>query len=205
MHLLMKFSLKILLPFIALFIQTSCFTQPKLPSNTKDPKSLEERINETQKLLQVDVEKANHRIDQLLKEAINSNNKNAETLLLANKCRYYFHKEDAFGLIRASNILYEKSLEYHNRRMQSLSKMYLAEAFKFNGLYDDALIELKHALFLIEKEDSLDINIINSRSNIYISYANTYAHLKKPRIAVEMMMKGGDEFNRVPKGEYYKG
>jgi len=141
-------------------------------------------------------------MEELLKEALRVKDTKAEILLLANTCRYYFQKEDAFGLVKASDILYHKGKEYDETRMQSISKMYLAESLKFNSLYEDALIELENALQLLEGEDGQDVKIINTKSNIYISFANTYSQLNQPRIAVKMMKRGGEEFNKVPEGDY---
>lgn len=164
--------------------------------------SLDERVAENQKLLLTNLETAKINIDRLLKEAVSTKNKDAELILLANTCRYYFQKENAVELLKSSERLFRKAEEYEDIRIQALSKMYLAESFKLNNLFDDALLQLELALKLIENEDSTKVNVINTKSNIYISYANTYSYLNKPRVAVDMMKKGGEEFNKVSHGEY---
>ncbi len=198
----MQLNFKVLIYFITL-IQLTGYTQNNIRNEKFEViQPLEERINENQKLMLTDLEAAKANIDTLLEEAISTKNKKAEMLLLANKCRYNFQKEDAFGLVEASDVLSKKALEYQDNRMQALSKMYLAESLKFNHLFEDALVELNNALFILKKEDSLNLKVINTKSNIYISYANTYSQLNKPRTAVKMMKLGGKEFNKVPKGEY---
>lgn len=184
-----------------LFSNGSSYTQI-FKANTNDTISLQDRVKENQKLMLTDLEGAKVDMEELLKEALRVKDTKAEILLLANTCRYYFQKEDAFGLVKASDILYQKAKEYDETRMQSISKMYLAESLKFNSLYEDALIELENALQLLEGEDGQDVKIINTKSNIYISFANTYSQLNQPRIAVKMMKRGGEEFNNVPEGDY---
>ena len=184
-----------------LFSNGSSYTQI-FKANTNDTISLQDRVKENQKLMLTDLEGAKVDMEELLKEALRVKDTKAEILLLANTCRYYFQKEDAFGLVKASDILYQKAKEYDETRMQSISKMYLAESLKFNSLYEDALIELENALQLLEGEDGQDVKIINTKSNIYISFANTYSQLNQPRIAVKMMKRGGEEFNKVPEGDY---
>lgn len=199
----MSFYYKAFLLTIILFINDKSISQTKLSKEMlKTIPSLEERINENQKLLLTDLEAAKINIDLLLEEAISEKDNKAELTLLANICRYYFQKEDASNLLKSSERLLEKAKEYEDIRNQALSKMYLAESFKLNNLFKDALFELENALKLIEKEDSSKINVINTKSNIYISYANTYSYLNEPKIAVEMMKKGGKEFDKVPPGEY---
>ena len=199
----MSFYFKTFLFTVILFINTPSISQTKLSNEVlKTIPSLEERIDENQKLLLTDLDAAKINIDLLLEEAISIKDNKAELTLLANTCRYYFQKEDAANLLKASERLFEKAREYEDIRVQALSKMYLAESFKLNNLFDDALFELENALELIEKEDSNKINVINTKSNIYISYANTYSYLNQARIAVKMMKKGGEEFDKVPPGEY---
>src|SRR5690554_1660805 len=199
----MSFYFKTFLFTVILFINTPSISQTKLSNEVlKTIPSLEERIDENQKLLLTDLDAAKINIDLLLEEAISIKDNKAELTLLANTCRYYFQKEDAANLLKASERLFEKAKEYEDIRNQALSKMYLAESFKLNNLFEDALFELENALKLIDKEDSNKINVINTKSNIYISYANTYSYLNKPKIAVEMMKKGGKEFDKVPPGEY---
>ncbi|SDX30403.1 helix-turn-helix transcriptional regulator [Aequorivita viscosa] len=199
----MNFYFKIFLLVIILVLPTTSTSQTNLKNERLQViTSLEDRIQENQKLMLTDLEASKANIDLLLNEAVSTNNENAEVLLLANTCRYYFQKEDASGLFKASEILYDKAEKNQNNRMKALSKMYLAESLKFNSLFDDALLELQEALEILEREDSLDFSIINTKSNVYISFANTYSHLNKPKIAVTMMMKGGDEFSKVPEGEY---
>ncbi|WP_347374083.1 LuxR C-terminal-related transcriptional regulator [Aequorivita sp. Q41] len=199
----MQSNFKIFLYLIIPFIYASSYTQINSQNDTHTKEvSLDIRIQDNQKLMLTDLEQAKLNMEGLLKEALIVGDKKAELLLLANKCRYHFQKEDAFGLVKASDALSKKAVEYHDNRMQSLSKMYLAESLKFNTLFEDALIELQNALLLLEKEDSLNLSIINTKSNIYISFANTYSQLNKPRTAVKMMKLGGKEFNRVPEGDY---
>jgi len=199
----MHFNLKALFFLFIIFIHTSTYAHIILPiTKQNDTISIDQKIINNQKLMLTDLEGARSEMEVLLNEAVYKKNRKAEMLLLANTCRYYFQKEDAFGLVKASDALFKKALEYKNIRMQALSKMYLAESLKFNSLYEDALIELENALVLLKGENSLSPSIINTKSNVYISFANTYSQLNKPRIAVEMMKLGGNEFNKEPEGEY---
>src|SRR5690606_33646779 len=128
-------------------------------------------------LLISDMEEAYNQIKPLLKEARHKEDQKIEIQLLSNLCRYSFHKQDADGLMLASNNLYRKAFEYNDLKGQARSKMYMAEAFKFNELYDDAIKELEKALDILSIADSLEHGVINTKSNVYISFANTYSFL----------------------------
>jgi len=168
----------------------------------KDSTSLQHKAQQVQTLLTIDVEKAFVVIDELLEQAITQKDRKTELQLLANKCRYYFHKQDIDELMLASDNLFKKAVEYKNSRSQAIAKMYLAEGFKSNELYKDAIKELEEALKILKETDSTDLNIINTKSNIYISFANNYSFLKQPETAVRMMKLGGEEFKKHPKGDY---
>lgn len=102
----MQFSFKVFLYIIILFTYSTSFSQNNLRNEKFDGiLSLDDRIRENQKLMSTDLEGAKVNIDLLLEEALSSKNQNAEILILANLCRYYFQKEDAFGLFKASEVL----------------------------------------------------------------------------------------------------
>lgn len=167
----------------------------------KDSTLLRHKAHQVQTLLTTDVEKASVVIDELLEEAIAQKDKKIELQLLANKCRYYFHKQDIDGLILASDNLFKKAVEYKNRRSQATAKMYLAEVFKSNELYKDAIKELEEALKILEDEDSTDLDIISTKSNIYIIFSNYYSFLKQPKDAVRMIKLNGKEIKKFPEGD----
>jgi tetratricopeptide (TPR) repeat protein len=185
-----------------LFIFTHFYCGAQINETFTTTPSLHERALENQKLMLTELDRAYLNIEMLLEEARMNQDYKIEIFLLANKCNYFFQKEDPQNLINTSEELFKKAVAYNDFRLQSVAKMYLAEALKFNGLYTDALNELEEALIILEKDDSLSLNVINSKSNIYISFANTYAYFEKPEMAIKMMKLGGKEFNKFPEGDY---
>src|SRR5690554_8141648 len=87
-----------------------------LQAQQDNEKSLLEKVLNNQYLLRSDSEKAYENILILLEEAIATGNQVSELTLLANICRYHSQHKNIAELIKASDNLHLKAIQYREDR-----------------------------------------------------------------------------------------
>lgn len=168
-----------------------------LQAQQDNEKSLLEKVLNNQYLLRSDSEKAYENILILLEEAIATGNQVSELTLLANICRYHSQHKNIAELIKASDNLHLKAIQYRDREFEVIAKRYMAEAYGANGMYLEAIEELKDALRILDKIVPQTDNTHNTRANIYISTSNFYKLLKQPETSIKYLKLTDKENKKI--------
>lgn len=184
---------------LIVFFAMTVFT---FSQNNNQENTLFQRAVSNQDLMNTDLEKAYRNIEEMLSEAVRTKDKNAELTLLANKCRYFLVKEDVGELIHIAEYFYSKAVLYKDIRMQAVAKKYIADAYRLNGLYDEAINELNLSLDILKRANQNDDNVKNTTANTYVGLANLYNREKHPETAVEKMKMAGRYFARLNNPEH---
>lgn len=172
------------------FITTSGFSQ-------KRDDSLYNKVLQNQDLLRVDIEKAYLNIETYLKEARVLQDQETEMTLLANICRYNLLKKDIPQLIKASEELKSKALEYDDKEFEVIAKRYFAEAYVINGMQEDAISILKSLLPILNSINPQTDNIKNTRGNVFINISNAYIKLGDYETAIDYLRQVEKEYQKI--------
>lgn len=189
-----------LLLLILIVITTTTVT-----NGQENNKVLKQKIEENNKLYEVNIDKAFSQIYNLLKEAVKAGDSLSQLVLLDRVCRYYYSKNDIDRLIDSSDNLKTKSIAYKNSNYEAMSHVYMAEAYSVNLLTKKALAELDKAIHILDNNKNPNSKTFYTRSNILISQANIYNDqgkyeeaAKKIKMAVKSYpgLKGSQSYNR---------
>lgn len=147
--------------------------------------TLDEKIEQNEKLFKESPEQALKILDQLIEEAKVANDKDVELKLISDRCKYYYYlKRDFEQMVGSANSLRQKAIKYGNHYYEAKAHKYLAQAYFFNNLYDKSIRELQSGLDVLDKTNPEDSLIIIERANHYIAFANIYSF-------------GGENFNAL--------
>jgi len=164
---------------------------------TAAQKELLKKAEENFELLNINPEKAFHEAIKIEKEAQRINAKKAELQSISLQCHYYQVKGDFDKLLISAKYLYQKADNYHEPVFQSVAHLYLFTVYILNNLHDKALISLESCMEFLEKADENDDFTILVKSNLFISYANYYSHLKDSKNELKYLKLSGVLIRRV--------
>lgn len=176
---------KISRPLFPLYFFLACFISF---GQVHKPSSLKEKVIANGTLFQVNIDKSFQEIDNLLQQAVQTNDSLSELKLLERKCLYYYNKEDVNGLVVACEVLKKKAVGYENANAQAMAYVYLAETLSMNGLQDRAIEELDKALKALDKVKEKNLKYIHTKANVLISQGNIYNEKGEPGKAVEKLL-----------------
>ncbi|WP_165570230.1 helix-turn-helix transcriptional regulator [Chryseobacterium sp. FH1] len=143
------------------------------------------------------IDKAYLQIDPLLKSSREVKDSLSELKLLDRKCRYFYSKNKIDSLLKASENLEVKAIEYKDLYSVSMGNVYMAEAYSINQFYDKALYHLDIAYKTLEKDKSKNSKIFFAKANVLNSFANVYADKGEPRKAVKKLYQVIDSYNEL--------
>lgn len=163
---------------------------------------LEERISENRQLLLTNPDKAFYDIDNLLKQAIKEQNKEAELILLSRKCWYYTNN-DLKKAIDATKMLQTKAEEYKNVHYLATAHVHFSNIYLISGLPAKALDQFEKASELFNKTnykaDTEDFTTL--RMNAYSAAGGAYIDLNKSQEAAKMLLKANKEIKKLKDSE----
>lgn len=159
------------------------------------------KVLANQSLMHSDVEAAYKNVEIYLKEAKEKGDWKAELYLMANRCRYHYLKENPDELIKAAEMLTNRAKQFNDFRMQAIAVGYIADAYTLNELYDEALKKLEESLVILDKIPTENENVINTRANIYVSFANIHIIRGEYQQAKEKTILVRKEYVRLPKSK----
>jgi len=166
--------------------------------------TLIQKIEQNNKLYQVNIDKAFEQLDGLVNDAVIAGDSLSELVLLDRVCRYYYSKNDVNNLIDSSDRLKNKSVTYKNSNYEAMSHVYMAEAYSINLLTKNALKELDKAMYILDANQEPNAKTFYTKSNVLISQANIYNDQKnygkavqKIKLAVKSFPgeKGSESYN----------
>ncbi|RWW91645.1 hypothetical protein EPI11_18680 [Flavobacterium cerinum] len=163
---------------------------------------LEERISENRELLMTNPDKAFSDIDNLLKQAIKEQNKEAELILLSRKCWYYTNN-DLKNAIDATKKLQAKAEEYKNTHYLATAHVHFSNIYLISGLPVKALDEFEQASELFNKTNykADPQDVITLRLNAYSAAGGAYIDLNKSHEAAKMLLKANAEIKKLKDSE----
>lgn len=138
-------------------------------------KTLIDKTKANFELMRSNPQKAFVEAGNLQKEAIKLNDHDAELYALSTICMYYKKQNDFKNLIASSENLYNKADSYHQLAFKAIAKDNLSNAYIFNELYEKAFEQLEQGLAIISKADENDSMVIDTKSNLYVSFSNYYS------------------------------
>lgn len=145
-------------------------------------------------------------MEELIEEARRLKDKEAELRLLFSKYEYHYLRQIDFNqMFSAAKELQSKAQNYNNIRYQAVSHKFLAEAYVFNGLYDNAIEEIEKGLFVLDKADGKEQNIINEKAKLYTTYANIHTSKKDYRSSIHYLRMSVKEHNKLTSPEQRRG
>lgn len=185
---------------LIIYIYTFFSSLLVLAQNTDHKKNtiLEERISENRELLMTNPDKAFYDIDDLLKEAIKEQNKEAELILLSRQC-WYFTNKDLKKAIDATKKLQAKAEEYKNVHYLATAHVHFSNIYLSSGLPVKALEEFELAIELIDKTSykANKQDLFNLRINAYSAAGGAYIDLNKSHEAAKMLLKANEEIKKL--------
>ncbi|WP_294818338.1 hypothetical protein [uncultured Flavobacterium sp.] len=194
---------RILAVFIVIFICTVVvFAQGGESGRIK---MLKDEITKTQQLTVSNPDEGFSRIDDLLQQAKNEEYKDGELALLALRCWYYTNK-DLKKAITATQELQRKAEAYDSSYYNALVHEYFATIYVRSELLDKALEECDVAIKLFDKiTDKQKIQeAISHKANVYSVANEAYTAKKRPREAVQMLLKANREIKNLEDAEKRK-
>ncbi|SDQ97806.1 hypothetical protein SAMN05421664_2952 [Chryseobacterium soldanellicola] len=115
-------------------------------------------------------------------EALSPKNENAFLLALQTQCSYFEKKYDFKNLLDTSQHLESEAKNSQNKVYVAIAKEFQFKAYIFSDLKDKALLQLDEGLSILNTiPDQKDSLVINTKSNLFISYSNYYITIDKPR------------------------
>ena len=165
-------------------------------------KSWLEKANDNHILLSKDKEKAFKEAQIIEKEAFASGAQEAELTAIDTQCVYYLRKNDFENVKNKALQLYAKAQQYNNLPYQTNAKIWLSEFYRFNQLYDRAFSELESGSEIINKANAQDSLVINTKSNLYISYCNYYSVKNDDKNLLKYIRLSMKEHQKNPNQQY---
>jgi tetratricopeptide (TPR) repeat protein len=162
----------------------ACFSQA-------DTSGLRERANENVRLFNTNLDSAYAELDELIEQAEAANDSLLELTLLERKCRYYYQKGQLDDLIQSAEKLEEKANQYSDLYAEAMSNVYASEAYSMNQLFDQALISLEKGYDILQRGNPDNRKIFIAKTNVLMSFANTYLDKGEPQKAVAKMQEVG--------------
>lgn len=190
----MKPSLIKLISLLLMCFAVNLFAQDRLEDD-----AFRNKVLANQNLMHSDVEAAYKNVEIYLKEAKEKGDWKAELYLLANRCRYFYLKENPNELIKSADVLNNRAKYFNDFRTQAVAASYIADAYSLNELYDEALEKLDESLVILDKTPTENENVINTRANIYVSIANIHIIRGEYQQAKEKTLLVRKEYIRLPK------
>ena len=156
--------------FYFLFI-ASCLL---FSQNRNGSSNLLQKAQINAKLISGNPEKSFIEANKIYDESIRLNNHEAELCALMNICRYYEKKHDLKNMLETAELLVRKSEIYNLSIYNAIARDYLSRVYSYNRLYKKAFEQLTLGLKIIESKNTDDSLVIDTRSNLYISFSNYY-------------------------------
>lgn len=168
-------------PKLWIFLHIFCFGYFLLAqiNDSKKIKSLEEKIIENNDLMMVDPEQAFADINVLMKEAVKSNNKEAELNLYSRISWYYVRKSEFDNAIETVQKMDSKAIEYGSEYWQAIAHQHLIEIYAYNDLPEKAVSEFEKSMKLLNDSDKSDEMLNYAKALNHIKIANTYEAQKE--------------------------
>lgn len=143
--------------------------------NVSDSKGLMDKAIANLELMRSNPQKAFVEAGILQKEAMKLNDHKAELYALSTICIYYKTQIDFKNLIASSEILYNKADAFNQPAFKAIAKDNLSNAYIFIELYEKAFEQLEQGLEIINTADGNDSLVIDTKSNLYVSFSNYYS------------------------------
>jgi len=160
--------------FIAFLLIFFMLTIPFSQSLSAQESHLEKLV-ENYLLLNTEPEKAFEEAAIIEKEAIRTNEKEAELWAISTKCTYYKMNNDFENMMTSSKSLLKKATDYGMPTYQVMAKIDLFYVYMSNNLPQDALQQLSEGSKIIKNvKEADDLNAI-VKSDLYLAYANYYS------------------------------
>jgi hypothetical protein len=156
--------------FILLIVSINRTVFSQQVSNHELAKRLSVNLGE----ISIDPDKAFAETGSIYKEALKQHDQLAELGTMRNICRYYEKKYDFRNMIVHADQLNIKALQYKINVFSAIAHDCLFRAYSYNGLWDKARNELKTGLEVLDSENEYDSTVIDTRSNLLISFSNYY-------------------------------
>lgn len=163
--------------------------------------TLDEKINENRDLALVNPEQYFYNIEELLEEAVRTNDKRSELRLLGQRCWYYNRKMDLDKSVKAINELESKALESKDIYHQALAHQYFSQIYSLNNLMDKAVSEFEKAMGLLNQLDETDQDVRYSKMNAYFTVANVYLYSEDYEQVVKVLLKANQEIENFDNEE----
>ncbi len=194
----MKFVLKWTLLLI-LFFNCSLKAQNGTANNFEQRQfDLKYKVEKNYELLKDNPKEAFRFTAELIKEAKELGAFNEELELLNQRVLYYYHHDLSFDqLISSARGLKEKAQTYNSPYLQTQANLYLFDAYCLNNLYDDALSELEEAQETLSKVRNESDKFHQSKSKIYIAYANYYSTIGNTKKEIESLLSSVKEQDKI--------
>lgn len=164
--------------------------------------SLLDRANENYSLVFTDPEKAFQNASVIIIEAQKENNHEAELCAILTQSVYYESKNDFQKLMNSARLLFLKAESYQSPVYQTYAKIDLFNAYAFNGLYENAIEELKQGERIINKINKNDLITTLTRVNLYVAFSNYYLLQKDYENQLKYVRKSAQEYEKLSDGKY---
>jgi len=160
--------------------------------------NLKHNVEGNEQMLRTNPDEAFARVNDLLNEARALHNTNLELQLLRQKTSYYYYaKVDFNKLIESAKELKEKSKSYNNPYYHADANLYLFDAYCLNKLYNEALNELDEGSQKLNQIQVETDDLLNSRANFYLAYANYYSQLGDSKSEIKNLLSAVNEHSKA--------
>jgi len=166
-------------------------------------KTLTQKIEQNNKLYQINIDEAFRQIDGLLNDAVKAHDSLSELVLRDRICRYYYSKNDVDKLIDSSDRLKKAANAFKNSNYEAMSHVYMAEAYSINLLPKKALTELEIAIAILDSNKAPNAKTFYTRCNVLVSQANIYIDQKNYIKAAEKIKMAVKSFPGDKDSESY--
>lgn len=175
--------------------------QPGAAKNTSHDQ-LRQKVTDNLELLKDSPEQAFAQISPLLLEVREFKDKEAELLLLSQRCTYYYYHKVSFEMIiESAKALKEKAYEYDEPFFQSDANLFLFDAYCLNKLYSKALNELQEGFATLNNVSPPTDKVIMAKAKLYIAYANYYNTQGDTQKEIQNLKAANDEDGKIKNTE----
>ncbi|HOI31605.1 MAG TPA: hypothetical protein PLC47_02470 [Bacteroidales bacterium] len=161
-----------------------------------------DEANENYRLVFTQPEEAFQKAAIIRQQAQEDNNQEAELCAISTQCVYYESKNNFEELMITAKLLFQKAESYQHPVYQTSAKLYLFNAYAFNGLYVKAFEELKQGKKIINKVENKDFITILTRVNLFIAFSNYYFLQKDYENQLKYLKLSAHEYEKFTDEKY---